>query len=317
MATIISERGVNIHFFPIINSRGKNFEGTYIRKNKVGIIEFEAEEGSRWTLGCYNLMDFFATKIRKRFDEECHKRFDKTLKPEDAELRILCPLLENPNDIYDFEKYLNGDQNYNIVEKSLTWYRIQIGISVNEILKQSYIKSNQTHIKNIVDYASKCKVKISYKFRSKSNDSKYRYHTDFTSTNFYNLFNYKLKDNFYLFEFNTMLSVLFLHNLFTGGYEVVDPVVYSLSPSANILYRKRFLPYRNLKQVTLDVDTVSYYLGLSQKNKTDTRKVFVRTIEELIDSGLINLIRKTSDRKFELTTCSPSRTVVPFKTKEI
>ena len=48
---MLSERGFNIHVYPMIQKRGRKFEGDYVIKEK-GVTKFRATEDSRWNLRC-------------------------------------------------------------------------------------------------------------------------------------------------------------------------------------------------------------------------------------------------------------------------
>lgn len=300
---IISERGINIHLYPVVGSKGKDLARDYIRY-KNGNIDFIAEKGSRWSYDCYRLMDFLSTKIRERFDQFCIKETGKIIKHGDLFNLQSAILLHSPNRVKELDPSLICDNSH--TKEMREFYNSEFKISIKEMLKSPCLKGLDGHIiKKVIKKASECNVKVNWFFKSESKIKEGYINYDFKNKysniddQFDRLFKFEFiegtkgKDgksysNVCNFKFDTILSGIFIHNIITGGYSLIEEPFYSLSKYANILFRMFLLNYTNQK-TTLDVNTVVHRLGFIYSNPSALKKKFINLVQELYDYGLITL----------------------------
>jgi|GEM_PF-6045710 len=286
---MLSERGFNIHMFPMIQRRGRVFEGEYIRKNSKGKTVFVATENSRWNLRCYKFMDWLSSKIRNRFDEYVLAEFPEEglIKScNDQRIGDKCCLLYKPSWFLDILNCLKGnDSSYKMLSQNYQWNPT---IPLKQIAKE--LGWEKSHVIKVIETIRDCKVRFSYQIKTGilSNDSK-----NFTFKNFSyvpeefeSFFNIEIKDGSCTFKFNTGLGLCFIHNLLTGGYELIDENLYKLSESSQIVYRQRLFTYSNMI-TTITKNYVFNLLGITGKNKTNNNSLFKKVIEELIEYKLI------------------------------
>ncbi len=302
---IISERGINIHFYPIVSLKGRKLEGDYVRyKNKK--IDFIAEEGSRWDYNCYRLMDFLSTCVREVFDQTCIDQLGEIIKTADhPTLQTCAVLLHSPNRTIDLDRNYSADTKY--IEEMRKFYSMGLRIPVRELLKAPSLKGiHASHLRKTIEKTSSCRVKVNYQFKSQSDkeingyrlfDFKNKYcnfNDDFT-----NLFDYeyvpgkqsmdgKHYNAEYKFKFGSVLAGIFVHNIVTGGYSLIDESFYNLSKYANILFRMFLLNYTDQKTI-IDMNTATHRLGFTNSNPTERKNYFIKLINELFSAGLISL----------------------------
>lgn len=300
---ILSERGINIHFYPIVGARGKDLSKDYIRY-KNGNIDFIAKEGSRWDYNCYRLMDFLSTKIRERFDQICLRQMGKIIKHDDLLNLHNAILLHSPNRLQELDprNICNNSQTKEMRE----FYSSDFEVSIKEMLKSPCFQGLDGYaIKKIIKKASDCSVKVNWYFKSESKIKEGYTSYDFKHTysnldgEFDQLFNFEFKEgvrgkdgksysNICNFKFDTILSSIFIHNIVTGGYSLIEEPFYSLSRYANILFRMFILNYTNQRTI-LDMNTVTHRLGLIYSNPSALKKRFTNLILELYEHRLISL----------------------------
>jgi hypothetical protein len=308
---MLSERGFNIHMFPMIPKKGRVFEGEYVRKNRKGETVFIAAEGSKWNLRCYKFMDWLSTKLRTRFDDNTFFI--------NSELGIIkhiydhrlseYVLLTKPKWFYDV---VDGVQNrFSKNEKLARPYKESYRIYYKDVSKD--LKWEKKHVKETIEMISKCKFKTRYNFQTtKINNNRTTGNFDHGYTNlnseFDKMFNVLFNKNTdfdngdCLIVFNTSFSICFLHNLFTGGYQLIDNNLYNLSESSQLVYRQRFFTYGNLKFGTyLNIEWVMNFLNNNSPNKTAKVNLFKKIINELISINGIEIKRKVSDTNYHLT----------------
>jgi hypothetical protein len=75
-------------------------------------------------------------------------------------------------------------------------------------------------------------------------------------------------------RFNTLLGLLFIHNLLTLHYDWIDTRVYMLTSNAQAFYRQ-FILHNNLTQMQINMETIKERLHLWDKNKAN----LITTIE--------------------------------------
>lgn len=302
---MLSERGVNIHIYPIIQKRGRVFEGEHIKKNK-GEIVFKATQESRWNLRCYKFMDYLSSRLRYAFEETMLR-----LNPNMGLIKSISdPRLES------FVLLMRPDLIHNIIEGITTPYGQYRGISA------PYVHTPRISIKNVAkdlkwmksDVIQTIKMISNYKFKTKYNfltaklygntlQKNYSHFYDNSMGDFESIFNTEFFDDESecMIKFNTGFGVCFLHNIYVGGYQLIEKELYSLSESSQILYRKRFFPYNTLPKVYLGIDQVLHIIGISSKNKTTERNVFNRIINELIEKTNVSLVEKMCENRYLLS----------------
>jgi len=313
---LLTERGINVNFFPV----KKNVEGNYFKEKNDKLI-FLAQKGSRWTLRCYKLMDFLSSNIRVKF-ENIYKNTRSGNIPRYPNhpfiLESFGPMLELPfENLNNYQKYLDGDQNYIYLKNA---YAAIVDVPISEITKITSYTTDA--VLDTVKIASNCLVKTEYavhsiiKRKPKGDDFIFGFkkwnnfgHSQ-NQTNFERLFNYEVIDGeikngrmynrIIRFKFNTILGACFIHNVYTGAYQLLDDIpLYKLTESSQIIYRKHILFYPRLG-ITLNSKTITNTLGLISNNKTERKRVFKRVIEELLDFQLIKIIERYSSGSVKL-----------------
>lgn len=87
----------------------------------------------------------------------------------------------------------------------------------------------------------------------------------------------------YFVVYNTMLGELFVYNLLTQNYDMVDKGLYDLPASAQIFYR-RFLHYHNYYSMKLNLTTIIERMNIQNKNMTNVIKGIEQNILNLLKS---------------------------------
>lgn len=303
--TIISERGINIHFYPVVLLKGRKLKGDYVRyKNKK--VDFIADEGSRWDYNCYRLMDFLSTCVREIFDQTCIDQLGQIIKTADhPTLQTCAVLLHSPRRTIDLDRSYPADNQY--VEDMRKFYSIEVQRPVREILKAPSLKGiHASQLRQTIEKAASCRVKVNYQFKSQS-DKEIGGHRPFDFKNKYcnfdadftTLFKYeyipgkqstdgKHYNAEYKFMFGSILGGIFIHNIVTGGYSLIDESFYNLSKYANILFRMFLLNYTDQKTI-IDMNTALHRLGFTNSNPTEQKNYFTKLINELFSARLISL----------------------------
>lgn len=305
---MLSERGVNVGMFPMINKRGRSFNENYIRERNRR-PEFIAEAGSKWDIKCYKLMDYLATEIRLGFVKnltELNPDMGIPKNPSDPRLTSSCAFLNNASKAVNI---LENDIYFNSNDASFLKriYQMSFTRSLKEIAKAVPGFSDSRTVKEAIIQVANCKIKMRYPIYSFSEKDK-KYNFNFVYNNFDiakpfdSFFNYELIEGnsrsdgrvyneSCVFHLNTMIAACFLHNIFTGGYQLIDEPFYSLSESTHLIYRKRLFIYSNINTI-LTQDYVTYALGLNSKYTSERNKIFNRIVDELVDNKLVRLDKK-------------------------
>lgn len=336
MSVHISERGVNIHFYPIM---GTVSPGDIKRKNiNNENLTFVAKENSRWDLNCYKVMDYFSSEIRIKFNQWFISRFGRICKNSyDPLISTSCVYLSRPDRIDEY----NEEQNRPGFAQDLRVYNLTIERTTFQLLKSPFLKkmSSKT-LKETLRKISTCHASCNYQILSEGSTIRGGIRThDFSHSYkmidrgiFDTLFNYELikgkigKDNIlygsiHKIYFNTPLGSIFLHNIYTGGYNVIFDLekFYSLSKYAQLLYRKRFFSWSKLNKIILRSDKVMNDLSFNKSNTTDLKKKFQLIVEELVDNEFIEAQKIKPDGKILRFECSTKkqkiRKVLPFQKK--
>ncbi len=329
---IIAERGVCVNIFPMVEARGKKFEGDYIIKRQ-GKPIFIGHENSRWDYNCYRVMDFVASKIREDFDNYCYQKFGEKNIPLSNFPQFF--LISRPDMI---DNVYRDDLN-NIMKNERNIYSVEFNINFNDMMKSDCLKGLQPYIiKDTLQKINNFKFKTNYKIKTESNVKT----TDGISlldfskgiSNLNNNFTsfIKIKDSSYNLGVNNKkynrklnfclgpmygcseFTVAFMHNIFTGGYNVIKnpKKFYSLSKYANILYRLRFFQFNNIKTV-LKFTNVMNELGLSMNNITNSKKKFIQIIEDLADNKFIYIMDSGKDGNdiiYNVSTAKPKKKIL-------
>jgi len=297
MEDIISERGINVHFYPMQSDRWNKLNGKYIRnKNRKPV--FIAQENSRWDLNCFKFMDFLSSYVKKEWDIYCFEGYGETVLNVNSELMNIIPLFRNYSKIYEFGKTTKFN--------ALDMYKCEYIIPIKTITSfPSCKKMNINHIRDVLNKISSCKVKSEYAIYSEDSIKQPTWQNLFSNLNdtdsFQSFFDFEIMSSkgkngkeyntIIKIKFNSQLGAIFLHNIYSTGYCRITEPFYNLSKNAQILYRKRFLPYTKAAQkVYLNMDPVFHILGLTNtSNKTVALKTFNSIIEELVDFKLIKI----------------------------
>lgn len=303
---MLSEVGVNRHIYPIIQKRGRVFEGEYVKRDKDEII-FSATEESRWNLRCYKFMDYVSSKIRKGFEDfnyNQNRSLGKIKSLSDPRLEKYN-LLMRPDLIYSIKEGVNNPKGQNGYLAGP--YIYFPNFIIKNIAKD--LKWSKADVIEIIKMISNYKFKTKYYFftakvygtRTLKN---YKYFYDNFSGVHEPLFNIEFSEDESecIVKFNTGFGICFLHNLYVGGYNLFDKKkLYSLSESVQILYRKKFFQWGRLPKVYLGINNVMDILGTKSVNKTSERLVFHRIISELIEKTEVNLVEKKCENRYELS----------------
>jgi len=323
---LLTERGFNIHMYPMIQRRGRIFEETYQNndvelkgyiKLKNGVIDFIAEQKagnanlfekdsySRWNLRCYKFMDWLSTKVRKEFDNDMVRLNPElglitTLVDPRLSTYILTSHPENIYNIIDAIKYPHINNGYN--HHSYCYNRPYI---INYKIAAKELGWEKQHLINTVNTISKCKFKTNYQIKSLNSFGKttanfnYAYNNLINNRNFESMYNieniYGGDKNCAKINFNTGFGICFLNNIILGGYQLIDDSLYNLSENTQLVYRQRFLTYNKIPVTRLTLDWVSNFLGLNTKNKTELKTTFKKIIKELSLISGIEIMQKVSD----------------------
>lgn len=302
----ICERGINKHFFPIVDTRWFKHEGKVAKKvgNKT---VFVAEENSRWDLNCFKFMDFLSTYIKAEWDDECNEEYNDIIMDPYTDIIYNLPLykIENINEM--------GKRSFN----PFTVYTRSYTIPLKLISKSVNCKGfNKEQIFNILEKISNCRIKTHYEIYSEGHtitDGRRRATWKNTFSNmsevdhFQSLFDYEIIEgnvgkngkvyNYKIkIDFRSQIGAAFIHNVFSTGYCRINESLYKLSRNAQILYRKRYLPYTSVvRRVVLNREKVFDMLGLNINNYTVAIKTFKLITEELADNNLIKITGKVKN----------------------
>jgi hypothetical protein len=292
---IFSERGINVHMFPIMDTRWHKPEGRIIKKVGNRAV-FVAQEGSRWDLNCFKFMDFLATYIKNEWDVECSESYQDILEDPYRELTDLLPIYGRSANIYAINKRINP---FGIYQRE---YAIPFRLISKFISCKGWTKDI---IKNVLQKISSYKIKTKYALYCENIEGGATWKNKFSNMSeideFQSIFDYDIEHKAYSnkvnIKLNSQLGAAFLHNIFSTGYCFIDESLYSLSNNAQILFRKRYLPYTDAAQnVTLNKDKIFHMLGLNNtSNKTVSNKLFKQIIDELVSCNLIKIIGKTKN----------------------
>jgi hypothetical protein len=152
---------------------------------------------------------------------------------------------------------------------------------------------------------SKCKFITEYKFKTiKQNTSKtgqFKKSKPYTPYEYEAMFTVEINDENAEINFNTGYGICFLHNIFTGGYELIDEDLYKLSENTQFVYRKIFFTYGTLPKVFIRMDRIFEFLNITTQNTTNRKKLFKKIINELSTVDRIQLKRKVNDECYEFS----------------
>lgn len=307
---MLSEVGINRHIYPIIQKRGRVFEGDYV-KMKGDEIVFRATEDSRWNLRCYKFMDYIASKIRNKFEDYNHKQspggFIKNLS--DPRLEIYS-LLMRPDLIYSIKNGVNNPTGQNghlatpyvyfpklnikSIAKDLKWMKSDV-IKIIKMIS-SYKFKTKYHFLTALTYGSKVNKSYKHSYNNFSDDYEPVFNVEFSED-----------ESECIIKFNTGFGICFLHNIYVGGYDLFDEKLYSLTESAQIIYRKRFFTYSKILQATLEKGYVMDILGLHNTHKTQEQSLFEKIINEIIEKTEVELLDRLCSNRFVLSKGRPKK----------
>jgi len=308
----IAERSVNKCFYPIIPKRGKKLEGVYKKP------AFEATPGSRWTLNCYKFMDFLASKIKDIHDTKFRQVRGRKFNSKESMASEAFPLLQHPHEINRFDEREKFPEDPN-VKNIIQLYTKTFEISLSEVLKSPcFLKTNTAVVRNTIQTISNCQLKCRFEFKTQNQKTrKENFQQSCNIANgYYTLFRAeeisgdegkdgKKYGTKYKIHFENKLGALFLHNVLTGGYNIIgdnelDPLVvfnfYRLTEYASIFFRKFLMHLNTVPIITVSQDLVLDALGVITPNQTNRKKLFIRLLNELsIGHDLITIVSKNND----------------------
>jgi hypothetical protein len=313
MNYLVSERGINLHFYPVVKSKSKKLDEDYIkrRNNK---ITFISKKGCMWDYNCYCLMDYFASEYKNSFDK--HSVINGSgliIDYYDSRLDEFL-FINRPDFIVDLQRELENPGYYPSLRDI---YCKNFSRRTKEMTKHPSLNHMSGKIlKSTIEKASSFMVKTKYAFlaEGKIRDNGGFLKRDYSNTfdgiagsEFYNLFNFESKplkigkdkksyNIEYNFSFNTILGALFFHNISCKSYNLINDSLtfYNISKNANLLYRKRFMGLKDISTF-LRMDTVLSDLGLFNSNFSESKKKFISIVEELADNKLIFIKKFKSD----------------------
>lgn len=283
---MLSEVGINRHIFPMIPKRGRKFEKDYVVVNKKNEPIFIAEKDSRWNIRCYKFMDYLSSLVRDKFNIDMFNE-----NPElGAVIRLDDPrlskhyLLSAPSNFipiilkgFEYPKSREGELaiaynkpikiSYKEAAKDLGWYKNDVKLIIETILKFKFKTKYEIHT-----FKKRNSIKSSFKISSYNN----------LEEDFETLFNVELNKDNCVINFNTPFGVCFIHNIHTSGYELINDVIYNLSESTQIIYRKRFFTFSKLLNVPISKEYVLKHLNITTKNSTSKNVLFKKVIKELL-----------------------------------
>lgn len=290
---IVTERGYNIHIFPVVNRRGKK-EEEYVIKNL-----FRVNKYSKWNYNCYRIMDFISTELRSKVEIEMNKIYGEIIIDPEHPFFQNLPYLINPKN--KLNKQFLGLNNF---------YDFTIKRDIKQILNHPCIKGMSLNSLNkSLDMVNNFEFEVKGYSLYGYNDNKYDYSYKYSNwgkrsekfvdinENFECVENKKNKKRKIIFKNTGIFSNILNHNVITRGYCDIKEPFYSLSKYANILYRHNFLSYPN-RTTTLNSKTTSEFLGSSineelHKNKINQRIEYL--LNELQDNNLITILSKSKD----------------------
>jgi len=306
---MLSERGFNIHMFPMIPKRGKIpkngrfIENVIVRKDRQGKVVFKATSDSKWNKRCYIFMDWLSSKIRSNFNLKIltvNPGLGIVKRLDDPRLQDMY-LLNRPDLIHEI---IIGVNNPSSAQGSLgNVYRYSLAVLYKEVAKD--LKWQKNDVKMIIKMISDCKFITEYKMQTiKPNTTKTgQFIKSYKSYDFESIFNVEINDREAEINFNTGYGICFLHNIFTGAYEKIDDNddLYKLSENTQFIYRQTFFTYGILPKVYLRMDRVFRFLNITTENSTNKKKLFKKIINELSTVNRIQLKRKVNDECYEFS----------------
>ncbi len=314
MGILVTERGINYHFYHIIKSKGNKLTEDYIKRRNDEII-FISKKGCSWDYNCYCLMDYFASMYKEAFDKYWLDHGGPVTSFFDDRLNLFL-FMQNGDYITELQRDFENPGHLKSIrmDKLRLAYCPSFKKSIREMLKHPSLKHLDSKLlKQTIEKAASFMVKIRFEYISKRINKKGDLIFDFSksfngvNSDFTNVFNYKSKiikvgknnkiyNTEYEFTFDTILGALFIHNLSCQTFTYLDESFYSISKYAHLLYRKRYLSWKTMT-TTLRMDTVLSDLCLQNKNYYEARKKFISIVEELVDNNLINIQKMSPEGK--------------------
>jgi hypothetical protein len=338
---LLSERGFNRHIYPIIPYRGRDLSKEYyVKKDPQGKIIFMATKDSRWNLRCYKFMDYLSTLIRKQFDDwmvQSNPGLGLVTDYRDPRLSQFS-LYTRPDNMYYILKGMKsiGGRDWDTFNP----YNKNIRINYKEVAKA--LKWEKKHVKTIVEMISNYKFRTKYEFKTvdvdlkttptfKANYNNLEYKT------FESIFNaeigvtnkYKDGDDLRFLDrgiddidinFRTGFGVCFIHNIFTGGYQLIneDEPLYNLSESTQIIYRDRFFTFNKMKHIYLNDEWICNKLGITTNNVTAKKNIIKKIIDELSNIEKINFDRICNNGSYQFSIGKKKKSnVIPLRQSKV
>lgn len=303
METILTEKMVNNCFYPV----------TYKLNNKLKYSDFIIYEGSKWDLNCYNLVDILSTKIRKKFENSIKRLWNASINgPYDSRLPPYFPLCSQPERIKQLEPDYEDKDNPDVKELKHSC-NLKISIPITEISNSIPFKhSNNNVIRKTIEIISTCLMRVicrvNIQLQNKKNftfQHKYQMKTPTTLFKYEYIEGIEGKDKRYYgskyrFIFDGVLGSIFINNIGTGAYNLIEfpEDFYNLSKYANLLFRKFLLHLDHTPVINLERDIVLSYIGIYDKEPYQQKRRFKLIIEELQDLKFINICWNEKISKF-------------------
>lgn len=336
---MLSERGFNRHVYPIIPYRGRDLDKAYyVKKDPQGKIIFTATKESRWNLRCYKFMDYLSTIIRKQFDDwmvQSNPGLGLVTDYRDQRLSQFN-LFTRPDNMYYVLKGMKsiGGKDWD----TFSPYNKNIRINCKEVAK--YLKWEKKHVKTIVEMISNYKFKTNYQF--KTVDVNFNEQPTFKKHSYNNL-EYKTFESILNASFGATtkypdyegmdrteddidinfcsgFGVCFIHNIYTGGYQLIndDEALYNLSESTQIIYRDRFFTFDKMKHIYLNDEWICNKLGITTTNVTSKKNIIKKIIDELTNIEKINFDRICNNGSYQFSISKKKKSnVIPMRQSKV
>jgi len=307
MIGLISERGVNQAFLPIEKKRGNDLSNGY--KVNASHGKFESEKNCTWDVYCFNLMDYLATECQLHFESIIKKKHNISTVSANGSILQQLPFSTNVGFIADCEEP-------NVHPKDLETLRgtckpFKFSRTSKEMLKSLPLKGMSTaKLRQTINKIATCNVKTSYSIKTIINSNGNRKKTKkkklettfqkkYQNKYFSPLFFVEEKQDqgvygsTYTFNFDTILGTLFTHNIMSQGYSIIKPelakILYSLSPNANLIFRRYLIHLNRMVQKTLKIEEIVTDLGIRTNVDSVRKNMVVSWIRELETTGLIEV----------------------------
>jgi hypothetical protein len=221
------------------------------------------------------------------------------------------PIFDDLDSIETREKELNQQsrlvqqaqpittEDISIIQRQKYWVKFDD----SDFRRFTSLKINSNEILKLLLDTSRVEFKLVYPVRLR--DDKDRFKENSYIMNFFSrLFEFGyinkevrsdgiVRSREYYIVFNTILGELFVNNMKTHNFDLINNSLYNLPYSAQILYR-RLLVHNDLTQQDINLETIKEKLNLEDENVTNLRNTIeLNALEPLKQYGFITDYRRT------------------------